>query len=285
MNNTRSAVVQYYDANAVAKVADFVNSNARVEVAYDFVKHFFNQRLSRDAKVLEVGCGIGWVTWLLKRDYPTKTFVALDPSPESIAIANALFSQSDIDYRATFLSNDLFPGQRFDCVLFMDVYEHVAQDERPSLHHAVRELLSDDGIVLMTVPTPRHLAMLRGSHPKQIQPIDEEIDVSTLLSFAEDTGTQLIYYCEKDVWHQGDYAHAVFARNRSMIEIRERSRISSLLQRVSLLISPSRWPSKRKRLKMVAARLGVTLPCLDTSRAVSRAGALTPPPSWYQPKC
>ena len=42
-----------------------------------------------------------------------------------------------------------------------------------------------------------------------MQPIDEDIGVDTILALTRETGTELLLYRLTNVWHEGDYAHAV----------------------------------------------------------------------------
>ena len=95
----------------------------------------------------------------------------------------------------------------------MDVYEHIPLEERPGLHQFIREKLAENGILFLSCPMPEFLAWLKNNEPDKIQPVDEDIDMQTLLSLANDTGTRLVHYAEKDIWHKGDYFYAVLTKS------------------------------------------------------------------------
>ena len=73
-------------------------------------------------RVLEVGCGEGWVLQLLQDAYPSIRFQGLEPSAAAVRRANA--AGLDVS-NGTAESNDL-PAARFDFVYCINVLEHVA---------------------------------------------------------------------------------------------------------------------------------------------------------------
>ncbi len=94
----------------------------------------------------------------------------------------------------------------------MDVYEHIAIEDRPGLHEALTDLLRDQSRIFLSFPTPRHQTWLRQYHPDQIQPVDEDVSIDTISALARDTRTEVVFYQEVGVWHDGDYAHGVLEK-------------------------------------------------------------------------
>ncbi len=195
----------YYDAHVAGKLRGFVEGNARVEHAWATIE----QRAGiSPARILEVGCGIGDVSWRMSRRWSESHVVGLDVSRRSLRVARRLFR----DPRITFCDGPLVKGLLdggFDLIVLIDVYEHIAGNDRPSLHEAIKELLASNGRIILTFPTPRHLAWLAIQKPGEIQPVDEDITLETISQLARDTGTEVLSYEEIGVWHEGDYAHAV----------------------------------------------------------------------------
>ncbi len=68
---------------------------------------------------------------------------------------------------------------------------------------------------MLSFPTPRYLAYLRKYVPGGIQPVDEDINVQVIARLAKDTVTEALIYKEVNIWHVGDYGHAVLARPQS----------------------------------------------------------------------
>lgn len=205
---TDSEVSAYYDAHIQRKVRGFIEGNARVERAWETLVRWAPPAPRR---VLEVGCGIGDISFRMTRLWPEAEVLGLDISPRSLEVARRLFSAP----RLSFVEGTLRPGVLtgvFDCIVLMDVYEHIAPSERPAFHQALAELLSEEGRIFLSFPTVRFQRWLSQNMPQEIQPVDEEIDLDTLYTLVRESRADLLLYQEVDVWHQGDYAHAVLGR-------------------------------------------------------------------------
>lgn len=241
-------VRSYYDAHVGGKLKGFVEGNARVECAWSTIERWAGEA---PVRILEVGCGIGDICWRMSRRWTGGSIVGLDVSPLSLVVARKLFG----DRRVRFVPGPLVPGGldgRFDVIVLMDVYEHVARADRPALHSAIRDLRADNGRVILTFPTPRHLAWLRAHMPEQIQPVDEDITADAIVTLARDTGQDVLFYSEVGVWHEGDYAHAVLGTCAGWDTATPPSRRTAL----SRTPPPALVPSRRARLARVIDRLG-----------------------------
>lgn len=98
-------------------------------------------------RILDVGCGSGYLTAQLAREDPTRTVRGVDINERSIAVASQRKSPAE------FAVGDLFSleiDEPYDVVLFADVIEHFEDDVRV-LGQAER-FLRDDGRVLVSVP-------------------------------------------------------------------------------------------------------------------------------------
>jgi len=236
----------YYDAHVNGKLRGFVEGNSRVEHAWTTIERWAGDAPSR---ILEVGCGIGDLSWRMSRRWTESQVVGLDVSRRSLKVARKLFR----DPRITFCDAPLVTGQldgTFDLIVLIDVYEHIAATERRSLHDAVKEFLAPNGRIVLTFPTPRHLAWLTIHKPNEIQPVDEDITLETMLQLARETGTEVLSYQEIGVWHHGDYAHAVLG---SWVGWKDQPRPTQEARRrpPAPLV-----PSRAARLTRVVERLG-----------------------------
>jgi SAM-dependent methyltransferase len=236
----------YYDAHVNGKLRGFIEGNARVEHAWASIEQWAGEAPER---ILEVGCGIGDLSWRMSRRWTGSHVVGLDVSHRSLRVARKLFR----DPRITFCDGPLAKGQldgSFDLIVLIDVYEHIAQADRRSLHEAIAELLAPQGRIVLAFPTPRHLAWLKIHKPQEIQPVDEDITVETMLHLARETGTEVLSYQEIGVWHHGDYAHAVLG---SWVGWKDQPQPTQDPRR---LPPPALVPSRAARFKRVTERLG-----------------------------
>ncbi len=102
----------------------------------------------------------------------------------------------------------------------MDVYEHIAAEERGALH-AHQAHAEDHCRVLLTFPTPATQA--RGWADSLMQC---SRSMKTLLPrdsyLANDLHMQMLYYREVGIWSFGDYAHAVVGRFQRLADVEDR---------------------------------------------------------------
>ena len=253
---TTGLIADFYDANVTGKLEGFVDGNPRVERAWDTVERWAGANIP--TRVLELGCAIGDICWRMSRLWPEAEIVGLDVSPKSIEIATTLFGSPTLKFVEGTLTSAQFTD-KFDLIVMLDVYEHIPRSDRLALHAALRRLLSPSGQIILSFPTPEHLAWLREHHPDQIQPVDEDVSAASILAMASDTGTEVTLYQKVGVWYEGDYAHAVVSQRRPWTGIDEASpsaSIGSKVRKFLALGAHSVLPARAERLARVHERLG-----------------------------
>jgi SAM-dependent methyltransferase len=101
------------------------------------------------SSLVDIGCGDGRFLADLRQVYPKASLTGLDYSERSIAFAKA-FAPS-VDFEAT----DIIatpPGETFDVVTLIEVFEHIPPAEADDFLAAVNARLKSGGIVILTVP-------------------------------------------------------------------------------------------------------------------------------------
>jgi SAM-dependent methyltransferase len=249
----------YYDEHVTGKLAGFVEGNERVERAWLTVDQWAP---TNPRRILEIGCGIGDICWRMTRRWPGAEVTGMDISPKSLEIARELFTSPRLSFCEGPLVKGKIAGQ-FDLVVLIDVYEHIAAGDRLALHEALAEIQDESGRMVLTFPTPRHLAWLKEHQPEQIQPVDEDIGLGQISKLAQATGNEVLLYQEIGVWHEGDYAHAVLGRREGWAAVAmppARSMKRRTLQRIRRLVSGGGEPlipSRSQRLARVHQQLGL----------------------------
>ncbi|NLX99073.1 MAG: class I SAM-dependent methyltransferase [Rhodopirellula sp.] len=108
------------------------------------------QHLSRyipkEGRMLDVGCGVGSVDYEFARSRPDLHIHGIDIAAKSIELANRYNRLPNTRYTCQPLES---VAGRYDCVLFMDVFHHVAPANRDSLLQAASRLLNPQGYVLI----------------------------------------------------------------------------------------------------------------------------------------
>ncbi|MBD1805025.1 class I SAM-dependent methyltransferase [Microcoleus sp. FACHB-SPT15] len=256
MNQSLTEVKTYYDKHVTGKLRGFVEGNQRVERAWLTIEQWAPKTPQR---ILEVGCGIGDICWRMAYRWSAAEVVGLDVSSRSLEIARKLFGSSRLSFVEGPLVKGLLVG-KFDLIVLMDVYEHIALEDRPALHEALRELRSDEGAIILAFPTPRHLAWLRQNMPEEIQPVDEDVNIAAIQALAEDISTEVLSYQEVDVWHEGDYAHSVLGNRQGWVSANKNHLADGFINRIIVKLLSSKpgalIPQRSKRLSLVHKNLG-----------------------------
>ena len=113
----------------------------------------FKTRLATQAwirpghRVLDLGCGTGTLTVMLKQACPEATIVGLDADPETLEIAGGKAARAGIElelHEGT-ASEPPFEAKSFDRVLSSLLFHHLSTEDKRSTFATVRELLRPGG--------------------------------------------------------------------------------------------------------------------------------------------
>jgi SAM-dependent methyltransferase len=100
--------------------------------------------LAPGARVLDVGCGHGWFV----RAASARGYAAAGLEPDEAIAADARRDGAAV--RSGFFPDALGPGERFDAIVFNDVFEHLP--DPPGALRAVRDRLSASGQLIVNLP-------------------------------------------------------------------------------------------------------------------------------------
>lgn len=126
---------------------------------FEQISAVLNQHLGipkQDARILEIGCGPGFLSLELAR--AGFNVVGVDISASSIAVAQR-FADEDpwksqrgrLEYRcADFLARSTCPTEKFNAVIFLGSLHHFSQQE--SVARRVESLLTGEGLVIVHEP-------------------------------------------------------------------------------------------------------------------------------------
>lgn len=102
------------------------------------------EKLTRGAKVADVGCGLGASTIIMAKAFPKSTFFGFDSHADSIATANKRAREAGVGDRVRFevASSTTYGGEGYDLVAHFDCL-HDMEDPVGAAKHAKRTLAKD----------------------------------------------------------------------------------------------------------------------------------------------
>lgn len=112
----------------------------------------------RSPRVLDVGCGSGILLTIPVASYGYEV-LGIDIHEESIQYANKLNPYKNLKFEIIEVEQLASASEEYDIIICSEVLEHLAHPER--LLNNLRELISEDGIVIITIPN--------GFGPKEIE--------------------------------------------------------------------------------------------------------------------
>jgi cyclopropane fatty-acyl-phospholipid synthase-like methyltransferase len=216
-NQDINATRAYYNARSAQFVKDYLYGNQRVVAAVGFAVRQLghNQPIHR---LLDIGCGLGWTTFEMARHFPNARVHGVELSDGLIDLAQRLFHLPNLTYQTADvlgLNHDQLENGFFNAILLIDVYEHIAKDQRSVFHNLINRILSSTGTVIITIPSHRHQAHLYDKYPEALQPVDEVVNHRDILFFADSIGANIHHFEHVSIWKPHDYVHVALTREQT----------------------------------------------------------------------
>jgi trans-aconitate 2-methyltransferase len=200
MSELKLAVTEFYNKFSARQIRTGINLRHRT------ILHYLKKAgLKRHHKVLELGCGIGTLTYLLAGYLSKGQVTGVDISDESIEYARKLNSKNK---NSEFLIKDLLEldlNVRYDFIVLPDVLEHIPEEFHTDLLRIVRNHAKDDAVLFIHIPSPGYQDYLATSSPEKLQIIDQPLKAGSVIKTVEEAGFELkkfksypLFVMEKD---------------------------------------------------------------------------------------
>jgi 2-polyprenyl-3-methyl-5-hydroxy-6-metoxy-1,4-benzoquinol methylase len=150
------------------------------------------ERFTREGtrpRILEVGCGRGWLANLLSSFGPT---VGIDPAEGPIVQAQREFPH--VTFRRCLLSELMAePGfAPFDVVVSTEVLEHVPWAHKEGFVRELAAAVDDAGICVLTTPRGELFRLYRRHHANSLQPVEDWVTERQLRELAARCGLRVV---------------------------------------------------------------------------------------------
>jgi 2-polyprenyl-3-methyl-5-hydroxy-6-metoxy-1,4-benzoquinol methylase len=202
---------KFYNEFSPKLVKDYLLGNPRIEAAIKHTLTFLNKFSSK--KILDIGCGLGWSSYEYAKHFPCAEVLAIDLSSELIKSANDLFSSNNLKYVVQNITAKEFAEfEKFDAIVLLDVYEHIPSEMRKAFNLALNNILKEDGVVILTCPSVYHQNFLREYDVAGLQPVDEDITLTTMQELAKDINAEVCFFSFNTIFRQNDYTYTVLKK-------------------------------------------------------------------------
>jgi trans-aconitate 2-methyltransferase len=205
---------EFYDNFIAAQVQSGINDRI-----YGLYRRICKMGLYTHSSVLEIGCGIGTLTFLLTGRVKQGTVEATDISPLSVEFIkknlvrpNLILSSGDI--------LELEPtASRFDYILLFDVIEHIPVHQHPELFERISGWMDDNTRLLINLPNPGYILFDQKHNPATLQEIDQPVFLDNLLPALTKASLDVVQFETYSVWVENDYQFIEIRRKKEFKEI------------------------------------------------------------------
>jgi 1-acyl-sn-glycerol-3-phosphate acyltransferase len=120
----------------------------RVKIRLENDYQLFHDLIPRQGLVLDIGCGYGFMSYMLQFAAPGRDIVGYDYDEEKIAVASHCFSRNENIHFLKVDINHVHPGQA-DAIILSDVLHYLQPDQQESLIQKCMDAIRPAGVLLI----------------------------------------------------------------------------------------------------------------------------------------
>jgi ubiquinone/menaquinone biosynthesis C-methylase UbiE len=114
-----------------------------------YKRYFFCNKFIVDKKILDIPCGMGWGTSLLKG---YKKCIGVDISLEAVKEAKIKYKTNILDFKQGNMLCLDFDDNSFDVIICLEGFEHVTFLEGQKFLHEAKRILKKGGLLIVSTP-------------------------------------------------------------------------------------------------------------------------------------
>ena len=205
----KSEVKKYYD-NYISEQYS-IGVNDRIFMMYEKLKDL---GLSHSSDVIELGCGIGVVTHLIRKTVTKGQIESIDISKESIEFAKQKIKNKNVRFYEGDVTVYSPKIKQADFITLFDVIEHIPVDLHEKLFLNVAKMLKSESLLLINIPSPASVKWDRMNAPEALQIIDQPISLNRVFNNCENAGLEIIKFENYSIWAENDYNFFFFRKKK-----------------------------------------------------------------------
>jgi cyclopropane fatty-acyl-phospholipid synthase-like methyltransferase len=208
-------VIGYYDNFIAEQLESGINDRI-----YHLYKRLLGLGLKSNSNVLELGSGIGTMTFLLAKYVKEGKIEAVDLSPRSIEFSSQRIKSPNISFVAADIVSYQPAIQNIDFITLFDIIEHIPIDKHNDLFHNMAVNSKEQTKILINIPNPACTEHDQQNNPEALQIIDQPIPLSLILKNLETNGLTLTYFETYSIWLENDYQFLVIEKKKAFKEVK-----------------------------------------------------------------
>lgn len=222
---------EFYDNFIAYQIKSGINDRI-----YNLYKRLCKIGLSNDADILEIGCGIGSLTYLISRKIGQGRIVAVDISPKSIEYAKTHLARPNLFFYSAGILEFEPDIKHFDKILLFDVIEHIPEKDHENLFNKIHNWMHDNSLLLINLPNPNYILFDQKNNPGALQETDQPIFTDRLANVLASASLEIRYLETYSIWVKDDYHFLVVKKRKEFVEhllSEERTFMERLKARIS----------------------------------------------------
>lgn len=220
-------VIEYY--NEYVDQQQDVGINERI---YEMYNRLNKLGLKSDSTILELGCGIGTLTFLLSKKITAGQIEAVDISTQSVEFAKKRLQKDNIYLQAHDVVNYTPKLKNIDFITLFDVIEHIPMDRHAELFRNLSSIANEKTVILINIPSPAAIQYDIDNNPGALQIIDQPLPINFIVNNIVAAGLNLVSFENHSIWAEHDYQFFVINKAQAYKEVKLSSKRNFLQKAV-----------------------------------------------------
>lgn len=202
-------VEEYYDE--YVGFQENIGVNDRI---YSLYQRLLKAGLSSSSNLLELGSGIGVMTFLLSKKIKTGAIEAVELSPKSVEFAKKKLTQTYISHINADVVSYSPQMKSIDFVTLFDVIEHIPIARHEELFKNIASYMDFGSQLLINIPSPESIRYDEKYAPEVLQVIDQPIYLQFLVDIFSKYDLEIVQHEKYSLWKESDYAFYLIRKKR-----------------------------------------------------------------------
>lgn len=186
---------------------------------FGLYKRLLELGLKDSSTVLELGCGIGTLTYLLSFKINQGKIEAIDISGASIEYAKQEIKNKNIRFKTQDVTDFKAELDTFDFITLFDVLEHIPLEKHAAFFQRISNVMTTSSYFAINLPNPDFIEHDISQEVDSLQIIDQPVPLPNLIKQLDEAGLELMTFEKYGIWNIDEYQWFVLRKKREFIQV------------------------------------------------------------------